>query len=180
MSDFLNWRTDPLLIDLKPLIQNSWLTANELIERGQQEKIFTRNDQLQLYSIMVRKVDFISRERILQSFPYILLDPEMISFIRKKSLALAEKAHHYFQGSKYIRSIKEWQKKIIAYLEEQQRLPFPLFRLFPFCEDFFQGKQFVQFQSSRGEGFQLPLFLTEDLAYLSGVIMGDGHLSEYL
>ncbi len=179
MQDFLNWRTDPLLVDPEPLIPNTWLATNDIIESGQREKIFTANAQFQLYSFMIRKNDFVSGERILQSFPYILLDTNIVTVIRKHSLALAEKAHHYFLNSNYNKSIRIWQQKIISYLEEQQRIPFPLFRLFPSWERFFQGKQYIQFQSARGEGFQLPLFLTEDIAYLVGVIMGDGHLAEY-
>ena len=128
---------------------------------------------------MIRKNDFITGERILQSFPYILLDQGWGTKIRKQSLALAEKTHHYFQNSNYNRSIRVWQKKIVNYLETQQRLPFPLFRLVPSWEDFFLGKQYLMFQSARGENFQLPLYLSEDLCYMVGVIMGDGHLAEY-
>ncbi|MHA1185332.1 MAG: LAGLIDADG family homing endonuclease [Candidatus Heimdallarchaeota archaeon] len=128
---------------------------------------------------MVRKVDFISGERILQSFPYILLDNEFITKIRKQSLALAEKTNQYFSGSNYNRSIREWQKKIINYLEEQQRLPFPLFRLSDDWMNYFSKKGSIKFQSARGEDFQLPLYLTENLAYITGVVMGDGHLAEY-
>ncbi len=179
MSVFLNWRTDPLLVDAEPLVQNAWFTANDLIEDQQREKIFTTNDKFLLYSIMVRRMDFVTGERILQSLPYILLDEEIITIIRKQSLSLAEKTHHYFQGSNYNRFIRDWQKKIIDYLEEQHRLPFPIFRLFDDWREFFNGKEFVKFQSARGENFRLPLFLSEDLAYLTGVVMGDGHLAKY-
>ncbi len=179
MPAFLHWESDPLLLDPTPAAQNTWLTANELLEKRQGDKFQTETGQLQLYPIMLRKVDFISGERIIQSFPYILLNQEWVSRIRKQSLAHAEKAHHYFLGSNISKSIRDWQKRIISYIEEQQRLPFPLFRLVPSWETFFQGKQYIQFQSARGEGFQLPLMLTEELAYLTGVIMGDGHLANY-
>lgn len=179
MQKFLHWRTDPLLIDPEPMVQNKWLTANDLIESGQREKIFTSTGQFQLYSIMVRKTDFISRERLLQSFPYIVLDEERMVEIRKKTLFLAEKAHNYFQETPVDYNIRSWQKRLIKYLEEQKRLPFPLFRLYPDWLKIFHNKQFLSFQSARGENFQLPLFLTEDLAYLSGVVMGDGHLANY-
>ncbi|MGC9778198.1 MAG: helix-turn-helix domain-containing protein [Candidatus Heimdallarchaeota archaeon] len=179
MQEFLNWQTDPLLVDPEPLAQNTWLTANNLLESNQSEKIFTANNQFNLYSIMIRKNDFVTGERIIQSFPYIILDQELITKIRKHSLALAEKTYNYFQKSHYTRSIRDWQKKIIAYLEKQQRLPFPLFRLVPSYEKFFQEKQTVNFQSARGEDFQLPLYLTENLAYLTGVVIGDGHLADY-
>ena len=179
MSAFLHWESDPLLLDLTPTVQNTWVTANELLEKETRDKFQTEAERLLLYPIIIRKVDFITGERILQSFPYILLNQEWISRIRKQSLAHAEKAHHYFLGSNISKSIRDWQRKIINYLEEQQRLPFPLFRLIPSWETFFQGKQYIQFQSARGEGFQLPLKLTEELAYLVGVVMGDGHLANY-
>jgi len=180
MTEFLNWQTDPLLIDPTPLKQNNWVTANELLDTGQSERFLTPTGQLQLYPIMVRKVDFVSGERILQSFPYIKLDLLWIDKIRENSLALAEKIYYYFTDSNISKSIRSWQKRIISYLEDQQRLPFPLFRLVNSWEEFFQGKQFISFQSARGEDFQLPLYLTKDLVYLSGVVMGDGHLAEYL
>ncbi|MGC9778326.1 MAG: helix-turn-helix domain-containing protein [Candidatus Heimdallarchaeota archaeon] len=179
MTDFLNWRTDPMLVDPEPIKQNTWLTANDLLESNRRELFITPTGHLLLYPIMVRKGDFVTGERILQSFPYILLDQEWIRKIRKQSLALAEKTHHYFTNSNYTRSIRSWQKKIINYLETQQRLPFPLFRLTNDFKLFFNEKQYIHFQSARGEDFQLPLFLTEDLAYLIGVIMGDGHLADY-
>ena len=179
MQEFLNWRTDPLLVDPEPKEQNQWLTANELLESNRKDSFIDSTGKLHIYSIMVRKIDFCSGKRIIQSFPYILLDQEWLAKIRKQSLALAEKTHYYFQKSCYNRTIREWQKKIITYLEKQQRLPFPLFRLVPSWDDYFQGKQFVRFQSARGESFQLPLFITEELVYLTGVIMGDGHLAEY-
>ncbi len=179
MQEFFTWRNDPLLVDSDPVKQNAWQTANDLLELSKNDSFLTSTGQLLLYPIMIRKIDFQTGERILQSFPYILLDNERTSSIRKQSLALAEKTHHYFQKSNYNRTILEWQKKIISYMEEQQRLPFPLFRLVPSWEKFFQNKQFVQFQSARGEAFQLPIYLDVKLAYLVGVIMGDGHLAEY-
>jgi transcriptional regulator with XRE-family HTH domain len=176
---FVTWQTDPLLFDTQPTKKNNWLTANELLVRSTQEKFFSQTNQLLLYPIMIRKIDFITGERIIQSFPYLLLDTKWVTIIRKQTLKLAEKAHYYFQESNYNISIRTWQKRIIRYLEEQQRLPFPLFRLVPSWEEFFQEKHFVRFQSARGEDFQLPLHLTEELAYLVGVVMGDGHLAEY-
>ncbi len=128
---------------------------------------------------MVRKIDFVTGERLLQSFPYVVLEETWIEKIRKKTLFLAEKTHHYFRGTKADFSIRSWQKRIIKYLEEQKRLPFPLFRLAETWQEFFLRRQSISFQSARGEGFQLPLYLSEELAYLTGVIMGDGHLAEF-
>lgn len=85
MQEFLNWRTDPLLMDSEPFKQNTWLTTNDLLELGQNEAFLASSGQLLLYPIMIRKNDFISGERIIQSFPYILLDQEWINIKRKKS-----------------------------------------------------------------------------------------------
>ncbi|MBN1329112.1 MAG: helix-turn-helix domain-containing protein [Candidatus Heimdallarchaeota archaeon] len=175
----LTWQTDPFLLDPEPLEQNKWFTANELIHTKNQQYIFSPKGYLQLYAIMVRKIDFVSGERLLQGFPYLLLDNQWCTTLREQTLLLAERAYHYFQGAISNTSILSWQKKLIQYLEEQQRLPFPLFRLADDWEEFFVDKQFVRFQSARGEDFQLPLYLSEELAYLVGVIMGDGHLAEY-
>jgi len=179
MPAFLYWETDPLLLDPTPLKQNTWVTANELLEQEQKEKFLTATGHLLLYSILIRKVDFITGERILQSFPYIVLDQEWISRIRKQSLALAEMAQHYFLNSNVSKSIHGWQHRIITYLEEQQRLPFPLFRLVPSFEQFFHGKQSVLFQSARGKSYFIPTTLSKQLAYLCGVINGDGHLHQH-
>ncbi len=128
---------------------------------------------------MIRKHDFITGERLLQSFPYILIDQDWVEKLRKKTLLLAERAHHYFKDTLADYSIRSWQKRIIKYLDEQKRLPFPLLRLYPDWLEVYQDKQFLTFQSARGEGFQLPLYLSVKLSYLTGVIMGDGHLAEY-
>ncbi len=175
----LHWSKDPLLIDPEPFEQNNWLTANDLFENDHRDKIFNSIDQFQLYSIVVRKIDFITGERLLQSFPYILLNDMRIKNLRKNTLSLAERTYYYFEGTKADHSICFWQKKINNYLEEQKRLPFPLFRLYPDWLEIYEGNQFLSFQSARGEGFQLPLYLTDELTYLSGVIMGDGHLANY-
>ncbi len=129
--------------------------------------------------MIVRKHDFVTGERLLQSFPYLLLENDWLVKLRKKTLLLAENVHYYFKNTPADYSIKAWQKRIIRYLEEQERLPFPLFRLYYSWEEFFHKKQFIQFQSARGEHFQLLQYLTEDLAYLTGAVMGDGHLADY-
>ncbi|MHA1126324.1 MAG: hypothetical protein ACTSO7_12335 [Candidatus Heimdallarchaeota archaeon] len=76
MSDFLTWRTDPYLLDDKPIVKNEWLTANKLIERKVVSRIFLQTEILNLYSIMVRKIDFQSGERLLQRLPYVTLPQE--------------------------------------------------------------------------------------------------------
>ncbi len=176
MSDFLNWRMDPFLLDPVPTAKNEWLTANKLIEQQKQSKIFLKSNNLNLYSIMVRKHDFLAGERLLQRFPYVSLPSELALNVRKQSLSLAERCHHYFIETAINYSIKKWQAKLIDYLENQKRLPFPLFRMSDHWHEFLKQER-VQFQSSRGEHFHLPTLLTGDLAYFLGVVIGDGHLN---
>ncbi len=172
----LHWSTDPLLLDPTPIIKNEWLTANKLIVQNKQSKLFTKQDILNLYSIMVRKIDFVGGKRLLQRLPYISLSSDLALNLRKQSLKLAERCHHYFQETAIDYSIKKWQQKIIDYTENQQRLPFPLFRLSDHRQSFLSQK-YVSFQSARGEHFHLPTRLTADLAYFLGVVIGDGHLN---
>lgn len=175
----LTWETDPLLVDGEPVPKEQWLTANDLLEQKQPQVFLTSSGQLKLYPFMVRRQDFIRGERILQAMPYLLLNPTWAKKLRKQSLALAERCAYYFADSPAECSIKQWQQKIITYCEKQQRIPFPMFRLAKGWEGFFEGKRRIRFQSARGEDFHLPLDLSTELAYLLGVLMGDGHLSKY-
>ncbi len=176
MTDYLNWRTDPLLLDNIPTTKNDWLTSNKLIEQQVQGKMFLQKDILNLYSIMVRKIDFQSGERLLQRLPYITLPEFLANKVRKTTLNLAERCHHYFRKTTLDYSIKKWQAKLIDYLENQKRLPFPLFRLSDHWQEFLT-QEYIPFQSARGEHFHLPTRLTGDLAYFLGVVIGDGHLN---
>ncbi len=171
-----SWQTDFLLIDNLPTPKNQWLTANKLIELNKQSKIFLEPNILNLYSILIRKIDFKSGERLLQRLPYVTLPCEISQQIRKQSLALAERCSYYFQDTAIAYSIKKWQQKIIDYTENQQRLPFPLFRLSDFWQEFLT-QEYVPFQSARGEHFHMPTRLSKDLAYFLGVVIGDGHLN---
>ncbi len=172
----LNWRNDPLLIDTEPTPKNEWLTANKLIEQKKQEKIFLEQGKLNLYSIMIRKHDFLAGERLIQRLPYISLTVDLASKLRKRSLTLAERSHHYFQDTAIDYSIKKWQQKIIDYTENQKRLPFPLFRLSDHWQEFLT-QDYVPFQSARGEHFHMPTRISRDLAYFLGSVIGDGHLN---
>jgi len=176
MSEFLNWRTDPCLIDNEAIAENLWFTANKLIEQHTQTKIFLQPNILNLYSILVRKIDFQSGERLLQRLPYVTLQNLLADQLRIKSLALAEQCYYYFQNTAIDYSIKKWQRKIIDYTENQKRLPFALFRLSDSWQDFLT-QEYVLFQSARGENFQMPTRLTNDLAYFLGIVIGDGHLN---
>ena len=176
MQEFLTWRTDPLLLDETSKVENQWLTANKLLEQQAENRIFLQPEILNLYSIMVRKIDFKSGERLLQRLPYITLPNALAIKIRKNSLLLAERCHYYFQDTNINYSIKKWQQKIIEYTENQKRLPFPLFRLSNNWQKFLT-QEYVPFQSARGEQFHLPTQLTNDLSYFLGIIIGDGHLN---
>lgn len=176
MFKTLNWQNDPMLIDPIPTSKNQWLTANKLIERQVQDTIFLQPNILNLFAIMLRKIDFQSGERLLQSFPYVTLSDSLANKMRKATLLLAERCHYYFQKTAIDYSIKKWQTKLINYLDNQKRLPFPLFRLSDQWQDFLI-QEFAPFQSARGEHFHLPTRLTNDLAYFLGVVIGDGHLN---
>ncbi|MBK5114876.1 MAG: helix-turn-helix domain-containing protein [Candidatus Heimdallarchaeota archaeon] len=164
-----------MLIDTEPK-ENDWLTANKLIEQNIQFKLFLKSDILNLYSIMVRKHDFHAGERLLQRLPYITLPLDLALTLRKQSLILAERCYYYFNKTALDYSIKKWQQKIIDYTENQHRLPFPLFRLSDYWQEFL-SQEYVPFQSARGERFHLPTTLSNDLAYFLGVVIGDGHLN---
>jgi len=176
MSDFLTWRTDPYLLDDKPVVENIWLTVNKLIEKQAGSRTFLQAEILNLYSFMIRKIDFQSGNRLLQRLPYITLPDALATEIRKNSLFLAERCHHYFHDTAINYSIKKWQQKIIDYTENQQRLPFPLFRLTDNWEELL-SQNYVNFQSARGEHFHIPTRLTNDLVYFLGSVIGDGHLN---
>ncbi len=51
MSEFLNWRTDPMLFDLEPKEQNQWLTANNLLESNRRDR-FSTTGELLLYPVI--------------------------------------------------------------------------------------------------------------------------------
>ncbi|MGC9778983.1 MAG: helix-turn-helix domain-containing protein [Candidatus Heimdallarchaeota archaeon] len=177
MNNFLKWQTDPLLLDPEPTSSDDWLTANKLIEQEAHSRIFLEQDIFNLYTIMVRKHDFISGERLLQRLPYVSLSTNLALYIRKQSLVLAERCSHYFSNSIADYTIRTWQKKIIVYCEQQQRIPFPIFRLIGNWTDLFLSLKHVKFQSARGELFHLPIILNSDLAYFLGEVVGDGHLT---
>lgn len=107
MNEIPLWQSDPFLIDPLSTTESQWLTANKLIEQQTQSKIFLRGNVLNLYSIMVRKADFQSGERLLQRFPYISLLDSLANKLRKSTLLLAERCHYYFQKTAIDYSIKK-------------------------------------------------------------------------
>jgi len=174
----LNWKTDPVLFDTTSQHKYNWETANSLIVKGWVNQVFQPTyPRLSLYPIMIRREDFTSKERLLQTMPYIVLLPYWKDQLRKHSLKIAERCASYFNDTIIDYSILKWQKKIILYCDQQHRIPFPLFRLADTWEDYFISTEFISFQSARGEAFHMPTLLSCDLAYFMGVVIGDGHLN---
>ena len=181
---FFTWQTDPLLYDKHPIPANAWLTANQLIEQGQLERIFYDRValKLELYPILVRKIDFVRKrtgDRVLARFPFKVLTAEEKALLQRKGLLLAEFLHHYFYRS-LDDSIRSWRDKLRHYLE-RGAMPFPLLRclweITPTLVHYPQGS--VVFESARGKRYTIPCQISNRLAYLCGVVNGDGHLQKY-
>ncbi|MBD3190369.1 MAG: hypothetical protein GF308_06980 [Candidatus Heimdallarchaeota archaeon] len=184
----INWRTDPQLFEPEPVGKTSWLNANELITGGRKKDLFLRDNQiLNLFPILVRRSDFVrrtSRDRILARFPFLVLTSDQKAFLKKKKLLLAEATAHYFYSS-VNRSILQWRDRIQTFLE-RGALPFPVMRVAQEVWGtnkeflFAQNKRAVSFTSARGEPFKIPTKLTKELAYLAGMVNGDGNLQRYI
>ncbi|MGC9780059.1 MAG: hypothetical protein HZR80_12510 [Candidatus Heimdallarchaeota archaeon] len=183
MSEPLTWKNDPIFFDSEPLPVNQWLNANELIEKGQAKQIFLSDtEMLNLYPIMVRKSDFVrvkTSDRIMARFPFVVLGKSEQELIRAKILLLSEFVRNYFYQS-INKSILQWKDTILKYLEKGS-LPYPIVRCcfelmptFPPCND-----SVSHFTSARGEKFKMPTTLTNELAYLAGMVNGDGNLQKY-
>lgn len=175
----LNWLSDPIYFDSKPLPVNQWSNANDLISNKKKGEIFLTNDLLNLYSILVRRIDFVRTkpsDRILARFPFININEEEKETITKKQLLIAEKLRDYFYQSDN-RSILQWRDILRKYLE-RGFVPLPFLRCF---SSFVALGRLINrtFQSARGESFIIPASLTVDLAYLCGMVNGDGNLQKY-
>ncbi|MHA1188541.1 MAG: hypothetical protein ACTSSK_17100, partial [Candidatus Heimdallarchaeota archaeon] len=58
----ISWQNDPLLLDPEPTVMNEWLTANKILESGSPDVssfIDLKTLTLNLYSILIRKIDFV-------------------------------------------------------------------------------------------------------------------------
>ena len=183
-SNFISWKTDPLLFDVEIKQQNNWLTANELIKANRIKDVFYNDEQiLNLYPILVRKIDFVkknSSDRILSRFPYLVLTQEEKEQIQKKILLISEFTQDYFYNS-INNSTLTWRKRFNNYLE-RGAIPYPLFR----CACEILQKPLVRtkavalsFESARGKRYSIPTKISKCLAYLCGVINGDGHLHQH-
>jgi len=176
----LNWRTDPVYFDPEPFPVNEWLNANELIEAGNKVSIIRDPDlQFNLFPMLVRRVDFVRTkpsDRILARFPFVNITKEEEDRILDKQLLISEKLRDYFYQSDN-RSILEWRDVLRKHLE-RGFVPLPFIRCFSeFVPIFLLVNR--EFRSARGESFIMPPALTEDLAYLCGIVNGDGSLGKY-
>jgi len=177
---FLSWLNDPIYFDAEPKPVNVWINANELIETNRKDEIFLNGtDTLNLFPILVRRADFVREsptDRILARFPYLQLTTEEKSVIIRQELSIAEKLRDYFYKSDN-RKILEWRDVLRKDLE-RGIVPLPFLRCFPEELPFNLHDRILS--SARGEKFKLPLHLTEELAYLCGIVNGDGNLTKYV
>ena len=126
----LHWKTDPWLLDPGPVVHKKWVTANELLEQGKQEKFFLVEDALNLYGIFVRKLDFVPKgqqDRIMARMPYVVLDATQVAFIHAHLDEVTRRVKAYFEGSIPM-DLNGARTRIQTYLK-QRRLPFPLLRV---------------------------------------------------
>ncbi|MGC9780224.1 MAG: hypothetical protein HZR80_13345 [Candidatus Heimdallarchaeota archaeon] len=179
----INWQNDPLLFDLEPQPVNQWVNANELIQQNRSEEIFLSDGYLNLYPIMVRKNDFVRQkvsDRIMARFPFLVIDKEIQEQIVNKILLISEVTRDYFYKS-INKSILQWKQDILKYLG-RGTLPYPIvrccFELVPNLHTLINETS-LRFTSARGEGFKMPRKLTKELAYLAGMVNGDGNLQKY-
>ncbi|NHJ32014.1 MAG: hypothetical protein FK732_04045, partial [Asgard group archaeon] len=179
----INWLNDPLLFDLEPQPVNQWINANELIQQNRSKEIFLSEGQLKLFPIMIRKNDFVRRnpsDRIMARFPFLVINNDVQEQIKDKILLISEVTRDYLYKS-INKSILEWKKDILKYLAKSA-IPFPIirccFELVPNLHALVNETS-LRFTSARGEAFKMPTILTKELAYLAGMINGDGNLQKY-
>ena len=177
-----------MLFDAEPTPINDWLTANKLLSKepfssnkGKWVALINKNIlSLSLYPILVRRIDFVrgkDSDRVLSRFPYFVMIEEERELIKKKILHIAEFARDYFY--KAINSkISVWRTRLETYLE-RGAIPYPLYRCacevlkLPLMK---QDENAQLFESARGKRYAIPIKITPALAYLCGIINGDGHL----
>ena len=179
MTTPLNWLTDPCYFDLEPQPVNQWVNANDLIKLNRQEEILLDKDKLNLFPIMVRRVDFVrekSSDRVLRRFPYLKITAEEKEIITTNRLLIAERCRDYFYRSEN-KSILEWNQLLGSFLK-REFIPLPVIRCCKDFYDFIPSSERI-YSSARGEEFRFIDTLTQELAYLAGIINGDGNLQKY-
>ncbi len=186
MTVFLNWRTDPFLLDPETTPMNDWLTANKIIERDASKiTLFIESETLtlNLYSILIRKIDFVKAkdsDRVLSRFPFLVLTDDEKTLIKSKILLIAEFARDYFYRS--INSgIMDWKRRLETYLK-RGAMPYPLYRCACAILDLPLTNSLIDelfFESARGKRYSIPTKLIPTIAYLCGVVNGDGHLHRH-
>ena len=180
----LHWKTDPLLLDPEPVGHKKWITANELLERGERAKLFLVEDAVNLYGIFVRKQDFVSksrRDRIMARMPYVVLDAAQEAFIQTHLDGIARQVTTYFEDSIPM-DLNKARTRLQMYLK-QRRLPIPLLRVAATFAEYpgailatwLEG---ATYESFKRLPFKCPLRVTPALAYFLGVCDGDGSLTE--
>jgi len=182
----VTWLSDPFLLDLKPAPMNTWLAANKIIESDASNlSSFIDLDTLtlNLYSILIRKNDFVKEntsDRVLSRFPFLVLTDDEKQLIKDKILLIAEFSRDYFYRS--INSgIMDWKRRLETYLK-RGAIPYPLYRCACAILDLPLTNPHIDelfFESARGKRYSVPTKLTNALAYLCGVVNGDGHLHRH-
>ena len=179
-----SWFSDPIYFDPQP--NAAWVNANELLEAGRKHEVFLADRQtLNLYPILVRRSDFLRRnasDRVLARFPFLRLTVEERDAFSQQELLVAERLRDYFYRS-VDRRILEWRSLLHHYLEERGAVPLPFLRCLPAAVPAATSLFSLEgrtFESARGESFTMPSNLTSELAYLCGVINGDGSLTRYV
>jgi len=182
----INWQTDSLLLDPEPTPMNDWLTANKILENDPSNVasfIDLETLTLNLYSILVRKIDFVREkesDRILSRFPFLVLTDDEKILIKSKILLIAEFARDYFYKSTNS-GIMEWKRRLTTYLK-RGAMPYPLYRCACVVLELPLTNHHIDelfFESARGKRYSIPTKLTNALAYLCGVSNGDGHLHRH-
>jgi len=184
MLEPINWKTDPLLLDPEPTPMNEWFTANKILSSDSNNAdsiIDNKTLTLNLYPILIRKIDFVlqnKNDRVLTRFPYRVLTKDEIKFIQSNVLTIAHIVRDYFYPI-INDKISIWRKRIEKYLE-RGAIPFPLLRCAWEAKDF-PKKQTneLKLESAKGKTYSLPCIITKKLAYLCGVVNGDGHLHHH-
>ena len=179
LTSIITWQNDPIYFDPEPVPTRLWLNANDLMKANRTIEFLSQDNTLHLFPIMVRRSDFVRKkqsDRILARFPYIELSTEDKELVAKQDLLIAERLRDYFYKSDN-RKVLEW-RAILRKDLERGFVPLPFLCCFPneIKIDFATRT----FESARGEAFKMPTQLTEELAYLSGMVNGDGSLTKYV